>query len=166
MPRLTVRPALRPRSTFGRMPAATTTRFASRPVAVGELDALDAPVAADRRRAPAEQHADAEPFIFAEVLTAVRIELPLHQRRHQVHDGHLAALHLETARGLESEQAAADHDRFGVGPERAHQLARVVERAEREHAVLVEPLDRRHPRRAAGREQQRVVRRHAAIVSR
>ena len=100
-----------------------------------------------------------------QIVAAVGIELPLHQRRHQVDDGDVAALHLQPARGLEAEQAAADDDRLDAGPRALDQRARVVERAEREDAVLVEPVDRRHPRRAAGGEQQRVVRRHAAVVA-
>ncbi len=50
-------------------------------------------------------------------------------------------------------------------PERSMQRARVVEGAEREHAVLVEPLDRRHEGAAAGGEQQHVVGRDAAVVA-
>src|SRR5688572_32477984 len=64
----------------------------------------------------------------------VRIELALHQRRHQVHDGHLASLHLETAGSFETEQPAADHNRLGLRSGPAHQLAGVVERSERERS--------------------------------
>ena len=57
--------------------------------------------------------------IFAiRILAASRIELPLHQRRHQVDDGHAAPLHLQTARGLEPEQAAADDHGLVPGPAR------------------------------------------------
>ena len=45
MPRLTVRPALRPSSTLGRMPAAMTTISAGHLLAAGERDALHVPVA-------------------------------------------------------------------------------------------------------------------------
>ena len=99
------------------------------------------------------------------MLATLLIELALHERGHQVHDGHAAALHLQTARGFETEQSSANHHGFGLGPRSPHQLARIVERAEREDAVLVEAFDRRQPRRAAGGDQQRVVRRHAAIVA-
>ena len=133
---------------------------------VGERDAFDMSVAEHRRRRPPEQHADAEVLHLPEqIVTAVRIELPLHQRRHQVHDGDLASLHLKAARGLEAEQPAADHHGPRLRARPPHQLARVVERAEHEHAVLVEPFDRRHPRAAAGRQQQRVVGRDAAVVA-
>ena len=101
--------------------------------------ALDVPVAEDGRRRAAEQHLDAEVFHLAgEVVAAVRIELALHQRRHQVHDGDVAALHLQSARGFEAEQAAADHHGLDAGAGALEQLARVVERAEDEDAVLVD----------------------------
>ena len=87
----------------------------------------------------AEQHADAEVLHLAEqVAAAVGIELPLHQRRHQVDDGDVAALHLQPARGLETEQAAADDDGLARRARALEQRARVVERAEGEDAVLVE----------------------------
>ena len=61
----------------------------------------------------AEQHADAQVFhLRLQVAAAVGIELPLHQRRHQVHDGDVAALHLQPARGFEPEQPAADDHRL------------------------------------------------------
>jgi hypothetical protein len=133
---------------------------------VGERHAFHVPVAQDRRRCASEQDADAQILHLAEqVLAAVRIELPLHQRGHQVHDGHVAPLHLQSPRGLEPEQAAADHDRLLALARALEQAARVVERAEDEHAVLVEPLDRRHEGAAAGGEQQHVVRRDAAVVA-
>jgi ABC-type molybdate transport system ATPase subunit len=67
---------------------------------------------------------------------------------------------------LEAEQPAADHHRLRTWSSTSKQRARVVERAERVHALRIEPCDRRHPRRAPGGEQQRVERRHAAVVCR
>ena len=43
-----------------------------------------------------------------------RVELALHQRRHQVEDGHVHAARAEPGRGLEAEQAAADDDGPGA----------------------------------------------------
>ena len=83
-----------------------------------------------------------------------------------MHDGHVAAAHLEAARGLQAEQAAADHHRFHARSGALQQVARVVERAEREDVLLVESRDRRFEGRASRRQQQRVVRRDAAVVSR
>jgi hypothetical protein len=82
-----------------------------------------------------------------------------------VHDGDVAALDLQAARGLEAQQPAADDDGFDAGPRSAEELARIVERTEDEDAVGVEAADRREPRGAAGGQQQRVVRRHAAVVA-
>src|SRR5688572_4057961 len=85
--------------------------------AVGELDSLDALLAANGLRAAAEQHPNAQALHrLHEVLAAVLIELPLHQRGHEVNHGDLAALHLETTCGLESEQAPTDDHRFGLRP--------------------------------------------------
>ena len=53
------------------------------------------------------------------------VDLALHQRVHQVHDGDLAALHLEAAGRFEPEQAAADHHRPGAARRRASSSARV-----------------------------------------
>ena len=93
------------------------------------------------------------------------IELALHQRRHQVHDGDAAALHLQPTRRFEAKQASADDHGLGALARVTQERPRIVERAEREDAPLVESLDRRHPRRAAGGQQQRIVRRYTPIVS-
>ena len=91
------------------------------------------------RRAVRQQHADAEDFHLAlEVVAAGRVELALHQRVHQVDDRHVAALHLQAARGFEAEQSAADHHRLDAGLRAIEQRARVVQRAEHEDAVLVD----------------------------
>ena len=96
------------------------------PLAVGELDAFDPAVADDRLRAAAEQHANAELLDLApQQAAADGIDLALHQRVHQVDDGDVAALHLEPARGLEPEQAAADHDRLRAARRPAPSSARV-----------------------------------------
>jgi hypothetical protein len=99
-----------------------------------------------------------------QVVAAVRIELPLHQRRHQVHDGDVAPLDLQP-RAASSPSRPPPITTAFCPARRAEQLARVFERAEHEDAVLVEAVDRRHPRGAAGCQQQRVVRRHAAVAA-
>jgi hypothetical protein len=91
--------------------------------------------------------------------------LPFHQRVEQVHDRDVASPHLQPARGFETEQPATDDDRARLRSRAPEQGSRIVERAEREHAVFVEPCDRRKPRCAAGRQQQRVVRRDASVVA-
>ncbi len=133
---------------------------------IGQRHPLDVAVAEHGNRRAPEQDTDAELLHLGhQVVPGVRVELPLHQRRHQVHDGDVAALDLQPARRLEAQQATANHDRPGRRPRAANQLARVVERAEREDAVLVEPLDLREPGGAAGGEQQRVVGRDAAVIA-
>jgi hypothetical protein len=156
-----------PRLTVGPDAGSDDDERGVEPLAAGEFDALDRP-AADHRGCPApEQHPDAERVHLAHEVRAARgVELPLHERVDEVDDGDVGAVDLEAARGLESEQAAADDDgargRPGAGDERA----RVVECAEDEHAVLVEAVNRRHPRGAARREEQRVVRRRRAVGGR
>jgi hypothetical protein len=54
-----------------------------------------------------------------------------------------------------SRETAADHDRARVcGQERRISSRRVVVAYERRDSVAIEPVDRRHPRRAARRQQQ------------
>ena len=134
--------------------------------AVVERDTLGAILADDRSRRAPQHHADAEVFHLArQVVAAIGIELALHERGHQVHDGHVTSAHLQTPRGFEAKQAAADDHGFDAGMRALEQLARVVERPEREHVLLVEAFDRRPERRTAGREKQRVVRHDAAVIS-
>ena len=133
--------------------------------AVRELDRLGRRAAADRFGAASEEHADAQGFHPRRQVAPTRgIELTLHEGVHQVHDRDVAALHLEASRRFETEQPAADHDGPGAGSGAAEQGARVVERAEREHPVLVEPFDGRHPGGAAGREEQGVEGGHGAVL--
>ena len=167
MPRFTVRPALRPSSTFGRMPAATTTRSASTRCRRRTRRPRRARCRGSPSVAAAEQHVDAE-------------LLHLARRRYWPPSGSSCrsisvAIRCTTVTSQPCTcrpRAASRPSRpppittaSVAGPGAPHQRARVVERAEREDAVLVEPVDRRHPRRAAGRQQQRVVRRHAAVVA-
>ena len=71
--------------------------------------------------------------------------------------GHLAALHLQAARGFESQQSAADDDGLRARLGRSRMRARVVEIAEREDVLLVEIADRREEGAAARSQQQPVV---------
>ena len=126
--------------------------------AVLERDAFGQLVAHNGRRRPPQQHADAEVFhLSGDVVAAVGIELTLHQRPHQVHDGDVAALHLQPASGFEAQKSAANHHRLHARTRKLEQRARVVERSEGQDVLLVETGDRRHERGTAGREQQRVV---------
>ena len=74
-------------------------------------------------------------------------------------DGHFAAAHLQSARGFETQQSAADHDRFQARLRFFEQRARVVQGAEHVDVLLVDAGDRRNEGAAAGGEDQLVVRR-------
>ena len=119
MPRLTSRPARRPSSTFGRMPAATTTRSASMrsPSANSTPSTLPLPTIAFVLRPSSTRTPSARSCCAAARRRGVH--LPLHQGVHQVHDRDVAALHLEAARRLEAEQPAADHGRLRAAAGRA-----------------------------------------------
>ena len=133
--------------------------------AVHERDAFGLRRAEDLLRAVGEQHPHAERFhLGSQIEAAQRIELPLHQRVHQMDDGDVAALHLQSARGFEAEKAAADDDGLDAGLRPVEQRARVVERAEREDAVLVDAFNRRHQRRASGGQEQRVEGGRGAVL--
>ena len=87
MPRLTSSPAACARSMLGRMPIAITTRSAGSVAAVGELHALDAVGAEDLLGLAVGEERDAAPVEIAlQQLPGGRVELALHQRRHQMHD--------------------------------------------------------------------------------
>ena len=134
--------------------------------AVLERHAFDVPVADNCRRRSAQQDANAEVLHLAgEVAACVGIELPFHQRRHEVHDGDITALNLQAARCLEAEQSTADHNRSHARSGLLEQLPRVVERPEGEHPISFEPRDRRLERGTTGCQQQRVVLGHAPIVT-
>src|SRR5579884_3231732 len=67
-----------------------------------ELDALNMPIAQNFCRAQAEQHRDPHlVHLRRQVTTSRRIELPLHESFHQVDNGYIAALHLQSARRFE-----------------------------------------------------------------
>src|SRR6185369_15365079 len=63
--------------------------------AIFERHAFRMTIAHDGRRRSTDQHANAEILHLSRQITAcVRIELTFHERRHEMHDGHLAALNL------------------------------------------------------------------------
>ena len=70
-------------------------------VAILERNAFDFSVAEDRRGVALQKHLHAETFHFRlEITAAGQINLPLHQRVHQVNYRHFAPLHLQTSRGF------------------------------------------------------------------
>src|SRR5689334_7232014 len=121
MPRLTDSPASLPSAELGRIPTAMITRSAGRMVASASSTPLT-------RLSPRNA------LVFAaglhrlrEEVARSRIELPLHQRRHQVDDGYVHALLVEPCSGLESQQPAADHHGFAARLRREHHGMHVVE---------------------------------------
>ena len=71
--------------------------------AIVELDAFHVPIAQQRAGLLASQHADAQVLHLAgQHGSAGGIELPLHQRGHQVDHGDVATLHLQSAGGFQA----------------------------------------------------------------
>jgi hypothetical protein len=91
------------------------------------------------------------------------VELLLHEMRGEVDDMHLAAELQEPARGLEAQEAAADHHGLRPWPGRLHDAVRVVQRAEGEDAGPQSGAlgrhagDGRDEGAAAGGDQQLVI---------
>jgi hypothetical protein len=115
MPRLVAMPASLAIAAFGRMPTAMTTSVAARMVPSSSSDALDLAVADDGLVLALVMHLDAARLDrLLQQIAGGRIELALHQRRHEMQHGDVHAARLQAGRGLEAEQAAADDDRLGA----------------------------------------------------
>ncbi|BDH56625.1 hypothetical protein MTP03_15640 [Tsukamurella sp. PLM1] len=97
------------------------------------------------------------------MLAAARVHLLRHQSRVDLHDVGAQAQGAERVRGLQSEQAAADHhaDGAGVAGQRGVRVGadrvQVVQGAVDVAAGQVVPRHRRHEGVRAGREHERVV---------
>ena len=130
--------------------------------AVREAHGARTLLADDRLRL--RRHLELEPALLERApqeIAARGVELPLHQRRQQMHDGHVHAALLEPVRGLEAEQPAADHDRAsmlarGRGCDHSFDVRDV---AIRDDAGQVLARQRQHDGGRARREDQPVVRR-------
>ena len=123
-------------------------------------------VVVDRRGHALAQHVDALPAQRAlEHPAGGGVELALHQPLAEVDDGDRDAAVGDRARGLEPEQAAADHDGAPRAVGAAADGADVVARAERDRAL--DALDRRQERARAGGQDERVVgdRRRSSVVA-
>ena len=104
-----------------------------------------------RRRAIADglrRHPELEAALFQRRLrssaAAGRVELTLHQRVGDVHDGHVHALLQQAVGCFETQQAAADHDRLAVGARRLQHGVDVMQVAERDDAGQVVARNRQH----------------------
>ena len=70
---------------------------------------------------------------------------------------------MQAARGFQAQQPAANDDGLYAGAGQSEQMLRVIERAENEHALLVDPIDRRTEGRGAGGNEQLVESSGAAL---
>ena len=110
---------------------------------------------------------DVQPLDLLEQRPRARVvDLAGHQPRGELDDVGLQPEVADRLRGLEAEQAAADHRRgrrlAGVGED----LLEVLDRPVDEHPLLVDARDRRHERRRAGRQHDGVVVDLAALSTR
>ena len=154
MPRLTSSLAARASSTFGRMPIASTTKSAGmvRPSASTTASARSVP--SDFLGLAVGEEGNAAGIEIAMQQHAGRdIELPLHQRRHQMHQRDRHAAPLQSPRRFEPEKSAADHHR---APSRCaardHRLD-IGDIAEGTHIGQAEAGNRRRQGFRAGRQQ-------------
>ncbi len=85
------------------------------------------------------------------------VELPFHQRRHDVEHGHLHPAQRQAVRRLEPEQPAADHHCVPAGVGRAQHRADIVHVAEGYDTLQVMPRHRDDERVGTGREDERVI---------
>ena len=140
------------------MPTAITTSVGRDDRAVGELDALDLAVADDRLGVGLGDDLDAARFDrLLQQIAGGRIELALHQRRHDVQHGDVHAALVQAGRRFQPEQAAADD--HGLGPRlRGEQHGvDVVEIAIGQHAGQIVAGHRDDERHRAGGDDQLVV---------
>ena len=126
--------------------------------AVGELDALDLAVADDRLGVGLGDYLDAARLdCLLQQVAGGRIELALHQRRHDVQHGHVHAAFLQAGGGLQAEQAAADDDGLCARLGGEQHGVDVVEIAVGEHARQILAGHRNDERHRAGGDDQPVV---------
>ena len=167
IPRSQTIPIVRASVVSGRMPIETTTRSASssEPSVKRRPWARSGPMICWVLRSSSTSMLQARER-GGEQRRGAGVELALHEPVEQVHDGDRAALRGDPARGLEAEQAAADHRRAtGIaGERRAADRVAVLGAAERVHAGQVDAGDRRHQRLRPGREHEPVEGELLAVV--
>ncbi len=132
---------------------------------VVQPDALDPPVALERRDAGAEAQVDAVVGVQVAVDRAdLDAEHPLERHGQRIDEGDLDAELAGRGRDLGADPSRADdHDAAGVREALAQRL-RVGERAQRDHAVEGRAGDRQAPRLGARGQQQPVVAQPVAVV--
>ena len=147
------------------MPAAMTTSVGRDHRAVGQLDAFDPALADDRLGVGLGDDLDAARFDRPlQQIAGGRVELALHQRRHDVQDGDVHVAHAKPGRRFEPEQSAADD--HGLGPRlRGEQHGvDVVEVAIGQDARQIVAGHRQDEGNRAGGDDELVVGRGDAVV--
>ncbi len=120
-----------------------------------EGDGLGAAVAEDAGGLGVEMDGDAARFDRAqEHGRGARIELALHQPVHQVNDGNLQTGLRQAVSGLQAEQSAADHHRFGKLGRRGFDGRDIAQVAERAYSAQVDAGYVEPDRARAGGEHQ------------
>ena len=93
-----------------------------------------------------------------------RIELALHQRRHQMQHGYVHALHFQTGGRFKAQQATADHNRTATGLGNRDHPFDVVQIAIGQHAVELMAGQGNDHWIGAGGNHQMIVLRGDAVV--
>ena len=128
------------------------------PRTVFEQHGLDLLFAEDGFGIGAAENFDAARFDgLGQQMPRRRIELPLHQRRRKMHDGHVHAALAQPRRRLETEQAATDDDSTAASRRSEQHRLNVVEIAISEHARQLVAWDGNDDRLRAGRDDELVV---------
>ena len=135
--------------------------------AIGQLHPFDLAIAEDRLGLSLGDDLDAALLeLPLQHVAGRRVELALHQRRHQMQDGDVHVARVETGRGLEAEQAAADDDCLGARLGGDQHGVDVVEVAVGEDAGEVVARHRQDERHRAGGDDQLVVRHGLTVFGR
>ena len=146
--------------------------------AVRELETLDMAVSKNGRRASGKVSNEAHLLeLAAKNIAGARIELRLHQMRHQMNDVGFQAPVQKAAGRFQPQQPSANHSGAARGLRAAHDALAIVQRAKHEHTLLEDAVlvahvrERRNDGAAAGGDDQRVVslrqpagRRHRSVV--
>ncbi len=126
--------------------------------AVGELHAFGALGAGDFLGLAVGEEGDAAPVEVAlQELAGRRIELALHQRRHQMHERDRHAALLQAPGRFEAEQPAADHHGALMGARGCQHLVDIGDVAEGADAGQAKTRNWRRQRARAGGDQQPVI---------
>ena len=94
---------------------------------------------------------------FLQKVTRCRIELPFHQGRHEMQDGHIHAAHPEPRGCFKAEQSAANDDRIAAGSRHGQHPIHIVDVTIGENARQIMPGHGNDDRSRTGRYHQPVI---------